>query len=209
LSARPSAAHARADATPNDHATIVGDDNIEDMLIDTGDAEASSIASTPRSTSSVWTIPALCIGLAIIASCILIPAADENRRLAYDREGLKADLAQLQKQASVNDAFLGKLHEDPSLAERLAQRQMKMVREGTQVLKLENEGPARSLISPYLLVTIPPPAERMPYVPVGGKLAEFVRPEKNQLYLIGAGLLLVAMGLVFGANAKPGRENQN
>jgi hypothetical protein len=147
----------------------------------------------------------MCIGIAVIACCILVPAADENRRLAYERERLKADLQQLQKQASVNDAFLAKLHEDSTLAERLAQRQMKMVREGTGVLRLSSDTSSSALISPYLLVTVPPPAEVPPYQPVGGTLADLVRPAKNQLYLIGVGLLMVAIGLVFGADAPPER----
>ena len=147
----------------------------------------------------------MCAGIAVIACCILVPAADENRRLAYERERLKADLEQLQKQASVNDAFLRKLTADPTLAERLAQRQMKMVREGTNVLKLD--GPrGDDLISPYLLVTVPPPAEMPPYRPVGGTLASLVRPAKNQLYLIGVGLLMVAIGLVFGADPRTREE---
>src|SRR5688500_14417327 len=49
-----------------------------------------------RSKSSVWTIPLLCAGIAILACCLLIPAADENRRLTWERERLKADLEQIQ-----------------------------------------------------------------------------------------------------------------
>src|SRR5205814_4490869 len=84
-----------------------------------------------------WTIPFLCAGIALIACCVLIPATDENRRLAYERERLKADLDQLQKQVEVNHDFLKRVGEDSSLAERLAQRQMKMVREGTSMLELK------------------------------------------------------------------------
>lgn len=182
----------------------------DDPVAEVAQTSAKSEVATPaavdrKSSSSVWTIPALCIGIAVIACCILVPAADENRRIAYERERLKADLTQLQKQASVNDAFLAKLHQDPTLAERLAQRQMKMVREGTGVLKLNNS-PDADLLSPYLLVTVPPPAEMPPYQPIGGMLAELVRPAKNQLYLIGLGLLMVAIGLVFGGNAPPPRS---
>ncbi len=183
------------DPAPETAAAPVGDE-----------ISAVSKVEQVKSPSSVWTIPALCLGIAVIACCILIPAADENRRIAYERERLKADLTQLQKQASVNDAFLAELHQDPTLAERLAQRQMKMVREGTGVLKLDNNQDA-DLISPYLLVTVPPPAEMPPYQPVGGMLAELVRPAKNQLYLIGVGLLMVAIGLVFGADADSSRRD--
>src|SRR5687767_7910699 len=82
----------------------------------------------PRSRSGAFTIPMLCAGVAILACSLIIPAADENRHLVYEREALKADLAQLERQVAMNDAFLKKLASDPGLSERLAQRQMRMVR---------------------------------------------------------------------------------
>ena len=96
------------------------------------------------------------------------------------------------------------------LAERLAQRQMKMVREGTSVLELKNVHHAnaswgggggaglRDSMSPYLLVSVPPPAPMPPYQPVGGTLARVCRHPKSQLYLTGVGLMLMACGLVLG-----------
>src|SRR5690242_14281732 len=39
-----------------------------------------------------WTIPILCAGIALIACCVLIPQADANRRLIYERQMLKMDL---------------------------------------------------------------------------------------------------------------------
>ena len=152
-----------------------------------------------RSTSSVWTIPLLCAGIAILACCLLIPAADENRRLTWERERLKADLEQIQKQVSVNDAFLQRLMADPTLSERLARRQMKMVREGTSVLETKT-AVGKEELSPFLLVTLPPPAEMPEYQPVGGMLAEVCRNPKSQLYLTGAGLLMIACGLVLGSS---------
>ena len=144
-----------------------------------------------------WTIPFLCAGIALIACCVLIPATDENRRLAYERERLKADLDQLQKQVEVNHDFLKRVGEDSSLAERLAQRQMKMVREGTSILELKGQHTAKPL-SPFELVTLPPPPELPPYEPVGGVLSSVCRNAHSRLYLMGAGLLLSAMGLVLG-----------
>jgi len=152
-----------------------------------------------RSKSSVWTIPLLCAGIAILACCLLIPAADENRRLTWERERLKADLEQIQKQVSVNDAFLQRLMADPTLSERLARRQMKMVREGTSVLETKT-AVGKEELSPFLLVTLPPPAEMPEYQPVGGMLAEVCRNPKSQLYLTGAGLLMIACGLVLGSS---------
>jgi hypothetical protein len=152
-----------------------------------------------RSKSSAWTIPLLCAGIAILACCLLIPAADENRRLTWERERLKADLEQIQKQVSVNDAFLQRLMADPTLSERLARRQMKMVREGTSVLETKT-AVGKEELSPFLLVTLPPPAEMPEYQPLGGYIAEVCRNPKSQLYLTGAGLLMIACGLVLGSS---------
>src|SRR3954449_5992481 len=108
------------------------------------------------SSSGGWTIPLLCIGISLIACCLLIPAADENRRLVYEREKLKADIEQIHKQIEVNDEFLKRVADDPTLSERLAQRQMKMVRQGTSILELHGQAKTRDM-SPFELVTLPPP----------------------------------------------------
>ena len=153
-----------------------------------------------RSKSGVWTIPLLCAGIALLACCLLIPAADENRRLTWERERLKADLEQIQKQVHVNDLFLAKLMSDPSLSERLARRQMRMVREGTSVLETK-ASVGKEDLSPFLLVTLPPPAEMPEYQPVGGFLSAVCRDPKSQLYITGAGLLMIACGLVLGSSS--------
>ena len=145
--------------------------------------------------TGAWTIPLICIGMALIACCLLIPAADENRRLAYEAQELKADLEQLQKQAQMNDQFLKRVSDDPTLAERLAQRQMKMVREGTSVLELKGQA-LRANLSPFLLVTLPPPAPLPEYQPLGGRFASLCRHPRTQLYMIGGGLFMIAVGLV-------------
>ncbi len=88
---------------------------------------------------------------------------------------------------------------DPTLSERLARRQMKMVREGTSVLETKS-AVGKEGLSPFLLVTLPPPAEMPAYEPVGGFLSELCRNPKSQLYLTGAGLLMIACGLVLGSS---------
>jgi hypothetical protein len=153
-----------------------------------------------RSKSGAWTIPMLCAGIAMLACVLLIPAADENRKLTWERERLKADLEQIQRQVHVNDLFLTKLMSDPSLSERLARRQMKMVREGTSVLETKTSV-GKEELSPFLLVTLPPPAEMPEYQPVGGFLAQVCRDPKSQLYITGAGLLMIAFGLVMGSSS--------
>ena len=63
-------------------------------------------------------------GWELIAACLIIPQADTNRRLVYQREQLKLDLTQVQKQIGLNKEFLLKMESDPQLTERLAQREM-------------------------------------------------------------------------------------
>jgi len=154
----------------------------------------------PDPDRSGWTIPLLCAGIGIIACCVLIPAADDNRRLVYEREKLKADLTQLQTQIDVNQEFLNRIVSDPTLAERLARRQMKMVREGTAVLHLTNDSGIAG-ISPFEIVAVPPPAPMPDYQPVAGRFAALCRNPKSQLLLLGMGLLLSACGLVLGGRA--------
>lgn len=157
--------------------------------------------SSPRPTAGgTFTIPALCLGIGMIAACLLIPAADENRRLGYERDQLHADLTQLQKQVQTNDAFLHRISTDPTLAERLALRQMKMIPAGTSTLELKSSKPSGDM-SPFSLVTVPPPAPTPEYRPVGGLLANAVMHPKTQLYLIGAGMMMIACGLVMSRSS--------
>lgn len=130
---------------------------------------------------------------------MLIPAADENHRLVYERQRLQMDLEHIQKQVAVYDEFLKRIATDPNLLERVAQRQMKLVREDTRVLKLAGDEEEDRDMSPYVLVTIAPPAELPPYKPNGGRFAALVREPRPQLFMMGAGMLLVAVGLVMGA----------
>ena len=173
-----------------------------------GHQEAAKVdAASPRSAGGAFTIPLICLGVGVIAMCLLIPAADEVRRLAYERDRLKADLEQLQKQVATNESFLRRVAEDPVLAERLARRQMKMVPQGTTVLDLKSaQGaaagtPAAREMSPFLLVTVPPPAPMPPYRPIGGVLANACRHPKTQLYLIGGALMAIASGLVLSRSS--------
>ena len=155
------------------------------------------VEPAPAQSGGGWTIPLLCIGIALIACCMLIPATEDNRRLVWEREHLKADLEQIGTQIEVNDEFLKRIASDPSLSERLAQRQMKMVREGTSVLELRGESNGRDM-SPYELTTLAAPAPMPPYRPRGGVLATLVSNPRTQLYVMGTGMLLVAAGLVLG-----------
>ncbi|MEA2735659.1 MAG: hypothetical protein QOE14_2110 [Humisphaera sp.] len=165
-------------------------------------------AKPPPSGGGAFTIPLICLGIGVIAMCLLIPAADEVRKLAYERDRLQADLDQLQKQVDTNDSFLHRVANDPVLAERLARRQMKMVPEGTAVLnlKMAPTTPAQDM-SPFLLVTVPPPAPMPEYRAVGGVLANACRHPKTQLYLIGGALMAIASGLVLSRSSPPSESS--
>src|ERR1044072_7320440 len=61
-------------------------------------AEAQARIEAAPTRGGAFTIPLLCAGIAIIAACLLIPQADANRRLAYERVKLQADLETVEKQ---------------------------------------------------------------------------------------------------------------
>ncbi len=155
---------------------------------------------------SAWTIPILCLGMAMIAACLLIPLADENRQLMWEREQLRLDLEQIDQQVAINNEFLKRVSDDPTLAERLAQREMKTIRANAAVLNVSDTTDGRSFssnasqseMSPFLLVNVPPPAELTPYQPIGGILSRFCRDRRPRAYTLGVGMLLVATGLILG-----------
>ena len=150
-------------------------------------------------------MPMLCAGIAILACCLLIPAADDNRKLAWERERLKQDLDQINRQIDVNSQFLKSVAEDPALLERLAQRQMKLVREGTSVLNLK-DATGRSDMSPYLLLTIPPPPPMPEYKPVGGVFSDLCRHPRSRLFLMGGAMLAIACALILGETAQKSQQ---
>lgn len=167
----------------------------------------------PAPRGGGWTVAALCVGIGLIACCVIIPQADANRRLAYEREKLQVDLESIKKQVATNDEFLRRVADDPNLAERLAQRQMKIIREGTRVLELKKTGGAAAgggnrplgSMSPFHLVAVAPPPPMPPYQPTGGRLASFCYDPHERLYLMGFGLLLMAAGLVCGFATPPAK----
>jgi hypothetical protein len=159
-----------------------------------------AVAVRIRRDTSAWTIPLLCIGIATIACCVLIPAADENRQIAAETRHLQADLDQINQQIAVNDQFLKSVADDPALLERLAQRQMKMVRAGESVLNLKGEA-ARPEMSPFLLTNLPPPAMAAALTPGTGPLDKLSGDPHLRLFTMGGALLMVAAGLVLGISS--------
>jgi hypothetical protein len=110
---------------------------------------------------------------------------------------LAMDLASIEHQVAVNGEFLKKVGDDPTLAERLAERQMKVIPEGTRVLELKHENDGTGM-SPFQLVSVAPPPPLPPYRRVGGTIANLCYDPHTRLYLIGAALVMIAVGLVLG-----------
>ena len=174
-------------------------EEVSEEVASLGEEDSEEVDQVPERGG--WLVALICAGVSIIAVCLLLPLAEENHQLAWQREKLITDLVQLQEQVQVNDEFLKRISNDPTLAERLAQRQMKFIRQGTTVLDLP--GGAKEEMSPFQLVTLPPPNPIPPYQPLGGVLSAVIRNSHLRLYLTGAGLLLLAAGLVLGGESKP------
>lgn len=166
---------------------------------------AALVMPPQHERSPAWTIPVMCAGLAIIAACLIVPATETNRRLAYEQKRLRMDLEQIEKQIAVNDEFLHKVKDDPTLAQRLALRQMKMIRAGTATLDLKTAGGVGidQNPSPFSILAVPAPPQLEPYRPRGGWLSKICLDPKMQMYLLGAGLMMVAGGLIMGASTVP------
>src|SRR5271170_6978990 len=107
-----------------------------------------------KSLSSLWSLPMLCMGLGLIAICVLVPAAEANKRLTADRDKLSRDLSFVESQVSANQIFLDEVNTDPEIAERLAQRQCRQIRQGTSVLELKGISQEKSA-SPFEMVSVP------------------------------------------------------
>jgi hypothetical protein len=164
---------------------------------------SSPATATPaRTGANGWTFILLSLGIGLVACCVLIPQADENRLLLYQCEKLKGDLDHLKRQISLGDDFIQRIGRDPSLAERLAQRQMGLVRKGSRILDLGEDVAPEVQRSPFALISIPAPPDLPEYRPLGGRVARWCRDQRTRLYMIGGGLMLIAMGLVLGYTPK-------
>lgn len=153
-------------------------------------------APAPRS-GAAWTLPLLCLGIAIIACCVLIPLCDDTRRMAYEKQRLQQELNYVTRQVAVNDQFIKKVAGDPTLAERLAQRQMNVVPAGSAMLHLGHDNSPFD-VSPFQLVHLAPPPPPAPYRPLNDLLSRLCLQPKSQLYLLGSGMMLIAMALILG-----------
>ncbi len=156
-----------------------------------------------------WTVAILCVGISLIAACAIIPQAGANRRLVYEREMLRQDLSQIHSQISVNHEFLSKLESDPQLTERLAQREMHAVPQGQAALDMKPAGnsvqtasAAAARMSPFSILKVPSPAPLAAYKPVGGEFAELCRDPHSHGFVLGAGMMMIAAGLVMDGRVR-------
>src|SRR5690242_8261118 len=157
-------------AAAADDAPPQSDDNLDDAI------------SPEPEESGGWTVTILCAGIAIIAACLLLPLVETNHQLAWQKQKLATDLEQIKQQVEVNAEFLRRVNDDPTLAERLARRQMKFIREGTSILDLRDARTAAATgaddspqqASPFQLVMLPPPSPMPPYRPMGGALMTII-----------------------------------
>ena len=177
--------------------------------------EATSVlphASRPTqrqrsSTGAWWTIPMICVGLAMVACALIIGQVEANRQVAWRRNKLKIDLEYLQEQVRQNEDSLKWMQTSPTMAERLAQRQMNQVRAGSVILQLPGL-PHQNDRNPFQLTTIPPPQPLAPYEPRGDLLTFLFADQRHALWAIGIGLMLVAAGLVLGGPNEPAQDRK-
>lgn len=158
-------------------------------------------APAPVATGGGWTIPIMCLGIGLIACCLAIPQLDFNRRLRYEQQNLQVNLQSVEKQVAVNDEFLKNVMDDPTLAERLAGRQLKKMRKGQKVVPVKDISDDGDM-SPFALVAVAPPLAPPPYSPIKGTIANICNNAHARLYLLGAAMTMVAVGLVMGASSK-------
>ena len=155
----------------------------------------------PAPTGGVWALPLLALGLGLIACCLVIPASDDNRRLMFERERLRAELDGLQRQVALNDEFLGRVTHDTELAGRLASRQARVEEPGVEVLAPAplGGGVGNFAMSPFALVAAEPTrGPTAPVAPAGGRLAQFTRQPRSRLIVLGIGLFCCMIGLLGG-----------
>ena len=141
----------------------------------------------------------LCLGIIIIACAMIVEQVEENHQIEWQRNKLQIDLDYFNKQVDINQQFLERLATDANLAERLAQRQMKLVRQGSAVLELTDPNLPEDT-SPFRLVNITPPPPVQPYEPARGPLTTIFGNTRLRLYIFGLGLCLMAIGLIVGGS---------
>ena len=150
-----------------------------------------------RLRGTLLALPLLCAGLAVVAACLIVPAAGQERRLGRERAELLRELDHLAEQARRNEEFLARLNRDPELAERLAARQLNRRPAGERLADLDGRetGVARS---PFALLAVPDPPP-LAADPPPTHLEAWLGDRRRRLWTLGAAVVAVAAGLLMGA----------
>ncbi len=157
----------------------------------------TELAPARASTGAGWTIPLMCLGIGLVACCLAIPQMEVNRRLRYEQRNLQANLDSVEKQVAVNGQFLKKVMDDPTLAQRLAGRQLKTIPQGHTIVQ-SGQNNEDGDMSPFALVAVAPPPKPPEYTPVRGSIADLCNNPHSRLYVLGVAMTMVAIGLVMG-----------
>lgn len=174
-------------------------------------AERQYSTSELPPSGGVWALPLLALGLGLVACCYLIPAADDTRRVMFERQRLEMELAGLKRQVALNAEFLDRIHGDRELALRLAARQRTQHEEGVGIISPAQARPGAGglgnfAMSPFALVAAEPATQPPASVPaVGGQLAALCRGSRARLVVLGIGMLACMIGLLGGG----GRNRAN
>ena len=204
-----------ADPLPPEHRPVKNSDNPDPAPRPATAVKVTSVLpypsrSTPKprpSTGAWWTIPMICVGLALVACALIIGQVEANQQVAWRRNKLKIDLEYLQEQVRQNEDSIKWMQTDPTMAERLAQRQMNQVRAGSVILQVPGL-PHQNDRNPFQLTTIPPPKPLAPYEPRGDLMTFLFADQRHALWASGIGLMLVAAGLVLGGPNEPAQHQK-
>ena len=170
-------------------------------VADGGLAESSEREADDRGVA--WALPLLALGLGLIACCLLLPVADENRKLADERSRLAAELEAIERQVETNSDFIDRLHADPQLARRLVYRQRPPEPQEQVATLGDGRGDPRQRfsLSPFALLAADPVVAPPPSVPGGGALATLCRNPRTKLAVLGVGLMCCLLGLLAGGGS--------
>ena len=168
-------------------------------------ADADVAPDPEASAESAWALPLLALGLGLVACGVVIPEADANRAIADEKARLAAEVESLERQVELNEEFLGRVHADAELAQRLVQRQTRPGPDDT-VRVLTPTPPGRGgtsfEMSPFALLKAETVVAAPPSPPVGGRLADWCRHPRLRLIVLGLGMLACLLALLSGSSER-------
>lgn len=162
-------------------------------------ASPANVDSRPGFFSSLpWPVLMIVVGFATIAACVLVPLREENQLLAHDLANLQSQAKYVQDQVSANSAFLERVNNDPTLANRLLMRMTNKPIPGTAFLEAASEPVFAS--SPYEITRITPPAPSPAYQStLPASIRSLFSDFRSRSILMCAGIFLVAAAVVLGS----------